>query len=216
MRFDANGARDSTFATGGEADFACGVSACEATSVAIQPTGEIVVAGMAWISAPFGGSTLVLMARFGADGALDPQFGPGLGVGLPSGYSQVDYSFFNCLPTGLIIQSDRKFVVFVGTAISDPTPTECFGLDRVLADGSRDATFGSGGRAENPGMGAGINSLSAFAQQTNGKIVAAGANLQYTADFHKLQSAGLARYPWSPWRCWSWWFPMGASWLPGT
>jgi len=193
MRFDANGSRDASFAKGGEAVLSCGVGTCQPTGVAIQQTGEIVVSGMGWIALPFGGSTLVFLARFDSRGILDARFGPGIYPYLSSGYGTVDYASFNCLPTGLAVQPDGRYVVFGGTFELFSDLEACFVLDRVTADGSRDAGFGNDGRAAHPSAG-GVNALYAFGVQTDGKIVAVGANVQFTPAFQPIQSAGLARY----------------------
>jgi uncharacterized delta-60 repeat protein len=69
VRYTADGALDPTFGDGGKVRtrFSSGISSAE--GVVIQPDGKIVVAG--------GGAGYFLLARYTADGKLDPTFGRG-------------------------------------------------------------------------------------------------------------------------------------------
>ena len=113
-------------------------------SLAVQADGKIIAAGYA---RPSGN---ILLARYGADGGLDPSF---------DGDGKVTTTVSCC--TGfprLTLQSDGKILV---AAASE--------LLRYNVDGSLDSGFGDAGRVSMP-----ENSALAVALQPDGKIVAAG------------------------------------------
>jgi len=98
---------------------------------AIQPDGEIVVAGVANLD---GDAQTFGLVRFDADGTLDPGFG-------------IDGIVTTALTTSgdwgddLAIQADGKIVVFGNAGGDDPE----FGLVRYTPDGTLDPTFGGTG-----------------------------------------------------------------------
>lgn len=82
LRFDADGALDNSFGTGGTVVDTFGTDNSEIDDLLVQPNGEIVAAGQA--------QGLAALFRFNADGSLDSGFGNGgvaLGSdqGIPSG-----------------------------------------------------------------------------------------------------------------------------------
>jgi uncharacterized delta-60 repeat protein len=127
-----------------------------ASAVAIQPDGKLVAAGS--------GSGHFAIARYRANGSLDPTFGLGGKV-----ITQVGGIFDAA--SAVAIQTDGKVVAAGGTA---PGGFCCqFALMRLNSDGSLDATFGNGGTVTTPFGG--ISTASALAIQADGKIVAAGS-----------------------------------------
>jgi uncharacterized delta-60 repeat protein len=165
-RYNPNGSLDATFGTGGEVTTDCGSSSDSAFGVVVQADGKIIAGGV--------GSGDVALARYNANGSLDPTFGSGGRVTTDLGSS------FDVANT-LALQGDGKIVAAGGNS-SD------FALVRYSPNGSLDTSFGSGG-VTTTDFG---SSDSAFdvAVQTDGKIVAVGGN---NADFTlaRYQGTGL-------------------------
>jgi uncharacterized delta-60 repeat protein len=151
VRYEPDGSLDSSFGSSGIVKTAFGYSAT-VEDLAIQSDGKLVVTGHTEerIFAP----GRVSLARYRADGALDPAFGSG-GIAV----TEVDRGASG---TDLALQPDRKIVVG-GT----------FGVARYGADGTLDATFGSGGISQTgPPL---LFPPSAVALQPDGRIVTAGS-----------------------------------------
>ncbi len=157
-RFNPDGSPDPTFGSGGKVVtvFATFSGRAFADTVIIQPDGKIVAAG-----GDFGDSEGyafdVLLARYNADGSLDPTFGTGGKI--ITTLRDVTYG-----AKAIALQSDGK-IVAVGQ-VFNPYGSD-FLLTRYNSDGSLDfgsvtTTFG--------------NNSSAFdvAIQSDGRIVAAG------------------------------------------
>jgi uncharacterized delta-60 repeat protein len=159
VRFRRNGYLDPTF--GGDGKVVTNFTRKNdlAFGVAIQSDGKIVVAGEAGNPAKFA------LARYNANGHLDTTF---------SGDGKV---ITNLTPAadaarGVRIQSDGKIVV-AGQAGAPAN----FALARYNADGTLDATFGSGGIVITNVNNTDSNAAHGLAIQTDGKIVAAGFDL---------------------------------------
>lgn len=146
-RYNADGSLDPSFGSGGFVDTALGYSAT-IHALGRQPDGKLVVAGQS--TDRLWGTTLVTLARYGPDGALDPTFGSA-GI-VKAGLADSAYA--------LALQPDRR-IVLAGT----------FGVARYRADGTPDTTFGDRGVSS-----AGFPPLvaSAVALQQDGRIVTAG------------------------------------------
>src|SRR5262245_16503784 len=108
------------------------------------------------------------VARYLADGSLDPSFG-GDGV-VTTGFG-TDFSD----AAGIAVQSDGS-VVAAGTAGDDASlQTDDVALARLAPDGSLDPTFGGDGRVTTDfGAGSEVDWGAAVAIQSNGDIVAVG------------------------------------------
>jgi uncharacterized delta-60 repeat protein len=144
-RLNPNGSIDTSFDADGMVltDLSGGVDL--ATSLAVQADGKIVVAG---IASPSGD---VLLARYDANGSLDPSF---------DGDGKVRTSVSCCaIWPRLAVQSDGKMLVAAGSE-----------LLRYNVDGSLDPAFGTNGRVSTT-----ENSTQAVALQPDGKIIAAGS-----------------------------------------
>jgi uncharacterized delta-60 repeat protein len=163
-RYNSNGSLDPTFDGDGKVTTDFGGGGDEARAVAIQGDGKIVAAG----SGVFGSLAL---ARYNADGSLDPTFDgdgrvttSGLGAGL-----------------ALAIQGDGK-IVAAGFGGGD------FTLARYNPDGSLDPTFDGDGMVTTDFAGS-TDRANALAIRGDGRIVAAGfALVSGTDDF------AVARY----------------------
>ncbi len=126
-RFNSDGSADTTFGTGGLAEFTPGSGADSSTEylptdMAVQGDGDVVVAGT------FGSAIAVV--RLNTDGSLDTSFGSsGMATTTLGAGAQVG---------GLALQGDGKIVV---------TGADGNQLDvvRFNTDGSQDSTFGNGG-----------------------------------------------------------------------
>jgi uncharacterized delta-60 repeat protein len=122
-RYNPNGSLDSTFGSAGTVLTSFGGSASAAFDVVVEPDAKIVVVGFA--GGDFG------IARYSANGTLDPTFGTG-------GLVTTDFGGFD-QANGVALQPDGKIVV-VGPLQGT------FGVARYNPDGSLDSTFGSGGK----------------------------------------------------------------------
>lgn len=176
---------DPTFGVGGALTTAFDEADALARAVVVQPGGEVVAAGR-------NGAQFAL-ARYQADGRLEPGFGRGgkvLTSFSPSGGQSVDGECSGaCFGDGaaafaLAQQSDGKLVT-AGSAVIDAFGG--FALARYLPDGSLDPTFGDGGKVttDTPGEDA---RASAIVIQPDGKIVVAGHVLRHSFEF------AIARY----------------------
>lgn len=165
-RYNADGSLDSSFGSGGQVASAFGGCSEGVNSVAVQPDGKIVVAG--WTTG--GGCTSDfldwLVARFNTDGSLDTSFGTGGRV--TTNFGTYDRAY------AVALQSDNKIVV-AGACGAAVNCNFNFALARYNADGSLDASFGTGGQlaTDFPTTAGAAQALSA-AIQSDGKIVAAG------------------------------------------
>ena len=157
------GGLDPSFGTGGKVTTDLIVSANgEASALALQADGKVVVAGYAdlWGDRAFG------LMRFNLDGSLDRTFG-----GSGTGKVATNFSTGSDEAYGLAMQADGK-IVAAGYATTGPNSLTGFALARYNPDGTLDPTFGTGGKV--------ITTLysrdkaKAVAIRTDGKIVAVG------------------------------------------
>jgi uncharacterized delta-60 repeat protein len=159
VRFTADGALDTTFGGDGIVQIAYAPDTDEASDVAIQSDGKIVVVGPILV-----GSTLDFMiARLNADGTRDNSFGTAGLVTTPFGTLQ-DFA------RAVVIQPDGA-IVAAGQA-SSANVTD-FGLVRLRSDGTFDSSFGGGGSLIIDFFSS-SDAARALALQPDGKIVAAG------------------------------------------
>jgi uncharacterized delta-60 repeat protein/uncharacterized repeat protein (TIGR01451 family) len=149
----APGTLDPSFGTGGEVTTDFGGSD-SAEAVAIQSDGKIVAVGGTF-SFPSGDFAL---ARYNADGSLDPSFGSG-------GKVTTDFGGFDAA-SAAVIQPDGRIVAAGRSGSGD------FALARYNTDGSLDTTFGNGGKLTTDFGG--FDAAFGVALQADGKIVAAG------------------------------------------
>jgi uncharacterized delta-60 repeat protein len=152
-------ARDGTVLT----DF--GFKVEKALAVALQPDGKIVAGG--WVGDSEVTSDFAI-ARYNADGTLDPSFhGDGKVVTALGERTDIIY--------GLAVQPDGK-ILAVGVTFSGPK-TRRFAIVRYKSDGALDASFdGDGIVALNIGTSL-MDTAYAVAVQPDGKILVAGSAL---------------------------------------
>jgi uncharacterized delta-60 repeat protein len=171
----SDGTLDPAFGTGGILAVSVGIGFSQANSVAVQPDGRIVAAGLAFN----GVDDDFTIVRCMADGSLDTSFGGGSGIVLlPLGASD-DRAY------GIALQPDGKIVI-AGSS-HDGTRAE-FALVRLLADGTPDPAFGNSGTTKTS-FGNGNAWSYSLALQRNGKVIAVGE-----ADDGLIRSMAMARY----------------------
>ncbi|GKQ59582.1 hypothetical protein QMTAC487_34430 [Sphaerotilus sp. FB-3] len=160
QRYLADGSLDSSFSGDGTALWGDVSQFCEASAVAIDAQGRIVLGGTV------SGATAV--ARVTADGMLDTAFGGG------NGYAWVDAGLGADLVGALAIQSDGR-ILLGGSAGNDHA------LVRWNDDGTLDAGFGSGGIVRTDVAG-GFDMIRALVVQDDGRILAGGYSTQAGGD----------------------------------
>ena len=166
-RYNTDGSLDPTFGNGGTILTSFGGTVSAAADVVVQPDGKIVAVGIA--GSDFG------VARYTANGTLDPTFGSG-------GLVTTDFGGFD-QANGVALQADGKIVV-VGPLQGT------MGVARYNADGSLDATFGSGGKVitdASPSFDGAFD----VAVSSTGKIVVGGGTGLYPFGASDFQ---LVRY----------------------
>ena len=175
-RYNADGTLDSRFGAAGIVTTAIGPTYDEAHAIVLQPDGKIVVAGY--------GDGQFALARYGADGNLDPLFGNGGKVVTTS----LSLPFDGFAANGLALQSDGRLVAagVAGTA----TGVAGIAMLRVSPNGVIDSDFGAGGVFTELGSG---SAAQAVAVQADGRIVVAGTTFTFAKDRSDLQPT-LARY----------------------
>ena len=185
-QFNANGSVDKTFGNGGDVliDFGAGTTVA-ASGVAIEPNGNIVVAGtFSGFDSNFNFFRDFALASVTSSGAVNTAFGTN---------GQVITSFGTNTPAtaaGLAIGPDGKIVV-AGTA-NDPTTFQNeFALARYNTNGKLDRSFGTGGEVTTTFAPGAPASASSVAIGPDGKIVVAGSTTDQTTF---TDSFALARY----------------------
>jgi uncharacterized delta-60 repeat protein len=159
LRYQANGALDSTFGVGGKVATAVGTGDDSAYAVAVQSDGKLVVGG----EASNGVDSDFALLRYNTNGTLDATFGMGGKVTTAVGTSD-EYAY------ALAIQSDGKLVA-VGETNTNGNWN--FAVVRYNANGTLDSTFGVGGKVTTP-VGTRDDAAYALAIQPDGKILVTG------------------------------------------
>lgn len=165
QRFNLDGSVDTSFGSHGIATVPGLGGSAIANAVAVAPDGRIVVAGT--IGEP---DTRIAVARFNANGTLDPSFGTGgaeeLNLGLP--YEAAE---------GVAVAPDGK-IVLSGHEQGSPNFGFFNGLVlRLDSHGALDGSFASSGALSYHHANSGYDTLNAVAIQTDGKIVIAGSDV---------------------------------------
>jgi uncharacterized delta-60 repeat protein len=154
VMFDASGNVDQTFGNNGVVHFATDASD-QYYDVAIDQAGRIVVSG--WHAD--GAASSALIARFDANGELDPGFGSG---------GQVTSSLL-WAGNGIAIDATGNILV-VGATPED------YGVVRLLEDGTVDTSLGDAGVVSADFYG-GYDEASDLAIQPDGRVIVAGVGL---------------------------------------
>src|SRR6185436_681768 len=130
----------------------------QAFSLISQPDGKLLVTG----SARSGGQDDFALARYNVDGSLDTTFGSG-------GEVTTDFAAASNAAYSAALQADGKIVV---AGMTDHNAN--FAIARYNADGSLDASFGTGGRITTD-LGKDFSETADSVKiQADGKIVVAG------------------------------------------
>ncbi|ULA64539.1 MAG: hypothetical protein LZF86_140065 [Nitrospira sp.] len=163
LRYNTDGSLDTSFGGGdGIVTTDLGLGSYEmGYSVALQPDGKIVLAGL---------GTSIGVVRYNTDGSLDASFGGGDGIVIQAfgGSTGVD--------TGVVmVQPDGKIVVAAGGSYNATGGS--FGAIRFNADGTLDMSFGSNGIVTTAMNSVGTKTgVWGASLQADGKIVAVGAS----------------------------------------
>jgi uncharacterized delta-60 repeat protein len=170
-RYNPDGSLDTTFDGDGRVTTPISLTNFDvAADVAIQADDRIVVVGFA--------NSDVALARYATNGALDTTFGG-------TGAITTNFGGLFADATAVVIQPDGK-VLAVGSTTS--TTTTDFALVRYNADGSPDASFGTGGHVTTDFTATDV--LTDVALQADGRIVVTGR----TFDSVNGDDFALARY----------------------
>src|SRR5207342_2383587 len=164
-RYTKSGALDRTFGTGGKVttDFQ---RPSTALAVALQPDGRVVAAG--GVDAGPTGVNIAL-ARYNANGSLDPTFGDG-------GRVVTDLQSHFQVASAIVIQPDGKLVVSGSTRQQRGSFAD-FLVARYTASGALDPSFGNGGIVSTDFQPGWTDYGFGVALGPAGKIVAAGVGL---------------------------------------
>lgn len=142
-RYMANGTLDPTFGTGGKVNTDFGNWESDgANSVIIQPDGKIVAGGWTELyNDTVGWQDDYALARYNANGSLDPAFGTNGKITTGTGYSEEIRS--------LTLQKDGKIIGAGMVQWSDEYGYYTdLGLSRYSSNGAPDAGFGSAGKIQ--------------------------------------------------------------------
>ena len=162
-RYNANGSLDSSFGGDGKVTTDIAGGQDYAYAVAVQGDGKIIAAGSANLNAA-SFYTRFTLVRYNADGSLDASFGT-------AGIVSTDFFGTNNAATSIALQPDGRIVV-AGSA--EEAGADRFALARYNADGSLDASFGTGGKVTTSFFGF-DDGATAVALQPDGRIVAVGS-----------------------------------------
>ena len=169
-RLNTNGSVDASFGNSGHAVPTYSASAAF-MGITLQSNGNILASGF--------GNSGALLACFQTNGTYDLSFGTN-GYLITTIGSQVDATLYD-----VTVQSDGKIV---GAGLADGA----FALMRTSAQGSIDASFGTGGIVQTT-FAVGVGSEArAIKIQTDGKIVLGGTNI--TANASCISTYALTRY----------------------
>jgi uncharacterized delta-60 repeat protein len=179
LRLNADGSLDSSFGSGGKVSTDFGASET-LFGIAVAPDGKVSAAG----TTRGASSGDFAVARYNADGSLDPSFGSG-------GRVATDVAGGDDIGVGVVVQADGGTAV-AGTAVSSATTS--FAVVRYTATGALDPAFGSGGKTFAT-FGNPTNNAWDLAAQPDGKLVVVGG----TADFSRgISDFAVARFLGSP------------------
>ena len=181
----ADGDLDPSFGVGGKVQHDFGQSTDIAHAVAAQPDGKLVVVGTTYTNNDYSKEDFAVL-RLLADGSPDPSFGI-------AGRVKTDFPGLAAVASSVVVQPDGKILV-AGGAFPLFTFLGDFKLVRYNADGSLDASFGTGGIVTTVFPGQGSYAF-ALALQPDGRIVAAGTDfVNFSSSSSSNTDFALARY----------------------
>lgn len=159
VRFNADGALDTSFDGDGKVFTQVGTGYASVGSVALQCDGKIVVAGTPTVNS----HSKAALVRYNSDGSLDSSFA--------SGGIMLSPWAFDARAHDVMIQADNKIIV---GAMSGSLKQAMMSVGRFNPDGSPDTTFSSDGWHSIPGSFMTFAESYAVAIQLDGKIVTGG------------------------------------------
>ncbi|TFW19979.1 hypothetical protein E4L96_10945 [Massilia arenosa] len=159
VKAKANGTLDSAFGNGGGVTLV-GTDDFEASGVAVQADGKIVVAGRNFV----GGTNTYEVVRLAADGTLDPTFGDG-------GKTIVNLGAGNHQLNALALHADGSIVV---AGVTNTGGNNDFELVRLSAGGNLQDWFGTHGRVVTP-VGVATDDARAVTALSDGGFIVAGS-----------------------------------------
>ena len=165
LRYEINGTLDASFGSGGKLITVVGSGNSDASAVALQPDGKLLIAAQC-----VSGSTIDFCTlRYNANGTLDASFGT-------SGTLVTSVGTGNDFVTAMTLQPDGKLILAGHCAVSGQLD---FCAVRTTAAGALDTTFGTGGKLitaiSNGATPATSNDfVTAMAIQPDGKLLLAG------------------------------------------
>lgn len=168
-RYNLDGALDTSFGSDGNGrvttDFSGNSNSVQ--SMALQPDGSIVVAGLTFFGTPDNNHAFALV-RYGADGNLDSTFGTG-------GKVTTDLNLHGDLAASVAVQADGKILAggYANYDISGPDADLDLALVRYNPDGSLDPEFGDDGVVIT-NLTPGIETFAAITLQADGKLIGVG------------------------------------------
>lgn len=163
VRLKQDGFLDETFGSNGKVQITVGAGHAHGYAMAVLPNEDLVLAG----DAELGGLLQFAVVRLASNGTLDAAFGQGGTLVLPM-------PGLDCTALGVAVQTDGK-IVLVGSASHGRNAN--YLVVRLLANGTLDPDFGTGGVANIP-VGDGNDFAWAVAIQPDGKIVVGGDSAQ--------------------------------------
>ena len=183
-RYNPDGSLDTSFGAGGIVTTIFPGDGSFAFALALQSDGKIIAAGTDFFDFNPGdmSDTDFALARYNPDGSPDTTFGSG-------GTVTTDFLGAEDDVFSVLIEPDGK-IVAVGSANS-PFDFYDFAAARYLANGTLDATFGTGGKMRVDFGNQDMDIAYAAALQSDGKIVAAGTTV---FDFGVEQDFALTRF----------------------
>lgn len=167
--FSAPSGFDRTFGTGGQLVTPIGTKAV-VKAIAVQPDGKIVAVGQNAPPDEFT-STDYILARYEANGSLDPSFGTG-GIVTTDVIGDFEYA-----ADVLVQKSDGKIIV-VGYVRPASVTVASWVVIRYNTNGTKDTTFGTNGVRIITLFSSPVATAYAAAFQPDGKIVIAGTAQQ--------------------------------------
>ncbi len=187
VRYRPDGRLDTSFGTGGSATFDFDGQEDLAHAIAVQPDGDIVVAG--GNRGPETRANFELV-RLHADGSLDSTFGE-------LGRISTDFEGRRDEAHALLLQRDGKIVVAGESGRKLPATGVDFSLARYLKDGRLDREFGDGGKVlTDIGGRLSLDAVAALALQEDGRLLAVGRTVipKGAGEGPHLHTFALARY----------------------
>jgi uncharacterized delta-60 repeat protein len=181
----AGGSLDQTFGQSGRVMTDFSATTDIAYAVALQPDSKLVVAGTSYANNDYSEEAFAVV-RYNSNGTRDLSFGV-------NGKVTTDFPNLAAVPSTVIVQPDGKILV-AGGAFPQFTFLGDFAMVRYNADGSPDASFGTGGIVRTR-FSAGGSYAYAAAVLSNGKIIAAGTVfVDFSTDDSSNTDFGLVRY----------------------